>query len=268
MIPNPSLEREQKLNMFPAQTWRGIVEALVHGHSYAILGGSRMATATHIAEWIVRYRDDNGAPIDPISLQKMMFYSQAFWLARYGEPLFEGRFEAWKHGPVLPRIWSAFPSDPLRHIRPKESKPQPQIDEEVEGELRNVVDFFSRHDRFTISKATHKEDPWREARGTLSPSESSNNPIPTDKIRSYYAGLLADGEDALSRHEVLDIVPEPRLGSYYQAGICVRQMIDHPFYRMDWAREFRKTVPDDEAPLPKSAYAPLTKREFVPASEL
>jgi hypothetical protein len=168
---------------------------------------------------------------------------------------------------VIPRVWRDFQGDAARLIFPKKDRPRLQIEKEVEGDLRGVVDFFSRHNPFTISRATHAEDPWREARGDLAGSEPSDQLIPTDKIKSYYAGLLADGEDAFSRCEALDIVPEPRLGFYYQAGICARGMINHPFYRMGWAKEFRERVPDGPQ-LPKSIFAPLTKREFLLASEL
>ena len=105
------------------------------------------------------------------------------------------------------------------------------------------MDFFSRFNTFTISNAIHNASPWREAwenKGSeLSPD------IPLDKIRIYYAELLSDGEEAISRLELLDKVPEPRLGCYYRAGICIRRMTRHPLYLMEWAETFSKKVPDD-----------------------
>jgi uncharacterized phage-associated protein len=226
-----------------------------------------MAAASQIAEWIIRYRAENGAPIDPISLQKMLYYAQAFRLARQGEPLFRERFKAWVHGPVIPQVWKRFPSDPSHLIMPEENGPKPQVDDSIEEQLRDVVDYFSRRNPFTISEATHNEDPWREARGSRAWYEPSDEPIPTERIKSYYAGLLSDGEEALSRHEALDVVPEPRLGIYYQAGICVRRMTKHPFYRMDWAEALLRPIAPDPK-LPSGLFAPLSKREFLSASEL
>ncbi len=48
-----------------------------------------MHTATQIADWIVRFRAEAAAPVDPMSLQKLLFYAKAFHLARHGEPLFQ-----------------------------------------------------------------------------------------------------------------------------------------------------------------------------------
>jgi uncharacterized phage-associated protein len=159
-----------------------------------------MASVTAIAEWIVRYRADNGAPIDRVSLQKMLFYAQAFRLARHGEPLFRGRFEAWVHGPVVPEIWRQFGNDGAHLVEPDERRSQPQIDSETEQCLRDVVDFFSLCNPFMLSRATHEEDPWREARGDRPGNQRSEETIPIERIKTYYAALIEDGEEAFSRH--------------------------------------------------------------------
>lgn len=38
-------------------------------------------------------------------LQKLCYFSQAWYLANYGEPLVPNRFEAWVHGPVSPDLY-------------------------------------------------------------------------------------------------------------------------------------------------------------------
>jgi len=223
-----------------------------------------MPSAVRLAEWVVRYRADNGAPIDPVSLQKMLFYAHAFRLARHGDSLFSEQIKAWRHGPVVPQVWHHFGAGATRVIFPNDGAPQPQIEEDIELELKNAVDFFSRYNTFVISDATHKEDPWRE---TWNERDEPSATIPVRKIRAYYAELLADGEESLSRHGLLNAVPEPRLGCYYQVGICVRKMIQHPLYRMDWADAFSGPAAEDD-PLPHHVFAPITKREFIPASDL
>src|SRR6202007_1171492 len=138
-------------------------------------------------------------------------------LARHGEPLFRSKFEAWIHGPVVPQIWGQFGNGGARTIVPQVGRAQLQIDRDTEQCLRDVVDFFSLCNPFTLSRATHEEDPWREARGNRLDSMRSAETIPVERIKSYYAALLEDGEEALSRHEALDVVPEPRVGYFYTA---------------------------------------------------
>jgi uncharacterized phage-associated protein len=46
-------------------------------------------SANDIASWFVRYAaDDLGAPVDPMSLEKLIYYAQAFHLVLKNEPLF------------------------------------------------------------------------------------------------------------------------------------------------------------------------------------
>src|SRR5262245_39888626 len=120
---------------------------------------------------------------------------------------------------------------------------------------------------FWLSDATHNEDPWIEARRGFDAHEPSAVPISDDTIRVYYAGLLCEGEEALSRLEVLDDLPEPRVGRFYRAGICLRGMKRHPFYSPAWAEALARPAREEEE-LPKSLFAPIKRRDFVSASEL
>jgi uncharacterized phage-associated protein len=227
-----------------------------------------MLTATQIADWIVRFRADAAAPVDPMSLQKLLFYVQAFRLARYGEPLFAEKFKAWTDGPVVPQVWHRYNQDnSTLVILPAGDNEVPQLDPEIEAGLRDTVGFFSRMTAFALSEATHNEDPWIDGRSGLAAHERSDSLIPADKIRTYYAGLLWDGEEALSRRELLNEIPEPRIGSFYRAGICIRGMRRHPFYTPRWADVLsREVLPEPK--LPKKLFAPVKRRDFVSARDL
>lgn len=57
-------------------------------------------------------------PVTHLSLQKAVYFLHAEFLKEYGEPLCQGYFEAWQHGPVHPQIWSSFKEagrDAIRH---------------------------------------------------------------------------------------------------------------------------------------------------------
>jgi uncharacterized phage-associated protein len=225
-----------------------------------------MHTATQIADWIVRFRAEAAAPVDPMSLQKLLFYAQAFHLARQGEPLFSEKFKAWRDGPVVPQVWHRYNRDNSTLVILPADDNDVLLGDELEASISDTVEFFSLANPFKLSKATHSEDPWIEARGDCAPHEASGAPIPTDKIRVYYAGLLWDGEEALSRQEILDEIPEPRVGSFYCAGICIRGMRRHPFYSPAWAKNLSRPV--SEVELPKDLLAPIKRRNFIRAGEL
>ncbi len=175
----------------------------------------------------------------------------------------------------MPDVWRRYKDHPTLAILPGVDepafpgmdKPAPQLEPALEESVTETVDFFSLANAFKLSKATHSEDPWIEARDNCAPHEKSDTPIPTDRIRIYYAGLLWDGEEALSRQELLDEIPEPRVGSFYCAGICIRGMRRHPFYSSAWAKMLSRPV-QSEPELPESLFAPIKRRDFVPAGEL
>lgn len=53
-----------------------------------------------------------------LSLQKVVYFLHAQYLRDRARPLCLGYFEAWKHGPVHPQLWSAFKNagrDPVKH---------------------------------------------------------------------------------------------------------------------------------------------------------
>jgi uncharacterized phage-associated protein len=63
-----------------------------------------LVSANDVASVIVAR---SGAWIDSMSLQKLLYYVQAWHLAITDEPLFPEQIKAWKDGPVVPQVWHA-----------------------------------------------------------------------------------------------------------------------------------------------------------------
>jgi uncharacterized phage-associated protein len=214
-----------------------------------------MRTANEIAEWIVRYSaDDLGAPVDPMSLEKLTYYAQAFHLALNDEPLFPDEIEAWKLGPVIPHVYKryqAYGGSPI--IMPEDSIIL--VSEKVADFLSQIVGFFRQYTAVNLSRASHLEEPWLEA-------SVGEKVIHQFEMKAYYRSLMNQGEEALSRHELLDTLPDPRWSSYYVAGICYRKMTSHPFYDAALAKKLAEPV--ESAPkFPPEFFAPVRDRDFV-----
>lgn len=214
--------------------------------------------ANDIAEWFVRYSaDELGAPVDPMSLEKLVYYAQAFHLVLKREPLFPDDIQAWKWGPVVQSVYkryAAYGADPI--VLPLDG-PLTSLDKGVEAFLKQVVDFFCRHTAINLSRATHLERPWIEA------SDSSDNIIHQACLKEYYRSLIEDGERALSRHELLDSISEPRWSSLYVAGICWRKMTSHPFYDGALAKQLATATTSESRHLPEDFFAPVKGRDFI-----
>ena len=64
-----------------------------------------MYNALDIAKYIVIKCMNDGRPITNLYLQKLLFYIQREYLFSTDEPLFRDSFEAWKFGPVVPKVY-------------------------------------------------------------------------------------------------------------------------------------------------------------------
>ncbi len=189
-----------------------------------------MPTASGVADWLVKHRaDDAGVPIDAMSLEKHLFYAQGFFLATRGRPLFADEIRAWRDGPVVPDVWRRYAKHGGRPILKSAGAPPPLADD-VENFLSDIVRFLSPYPAIQLSGATHAEDPWKTARAPFGRHDASDVPISQEVIASYFTALISEGEESLSQHAVLDMVPEPRWGWLYVAGICSRAMRAHPFF--------------------------------------
>jgi len=63
-----------------------------------------MATAMEVADYIIRK-----FPVDNLTLQKLLYYSQATHLVmRDRKPLFDDEIEAWDIGPVVPSVYNKY----------------------------------------------------------------------------------------------------------------------------------------------------------------
>ena len=216
-----------------------------------------MRTANDIADWIVRYSaDELGAPVDPMSLEKLTYYAQAFHLALSDEPLFGDEVQAWKWGPVVPAVYKRYQAFGASPIFPDADIPAAVVAQKISEFLSQIVGFFRQYTASTLSRATHLEEPWAEVSGV------AENVILQRDMKAFYRALMSEGELALSRHELLGTIPDPRWSAFYLAGICGRKMTAHPFSDAGLANRLAEPVTHPKE-FPPAFFAPVKDRDFV-----
>jgi len=84
---------------------------------------------------------------------------------------------------------------------------------------------------------------------------------------NYYAGLIEDGENVLSRRGLLSDLPTPTWGWLYIAGVCSRGMVMHPFYVHGlslWGAKSRLSEPQGQQPeYDRAMFAPPSEDELA-----
>lgn len=140
----------------------------------------------HVARKIIEEANEKPTPL---KLQKLTYYCQAWSLVWEERPLFEEDFQAWANGPVNVDLYN-------RH------RGTYALDDSFLSEftgfkftkadlhtIEEVLEFYGEKDPFFLSELTHKERPWKEARGATPPGESSTAIISKESMQDYYTGI-------------------------------------------------------------------------------
>jgi len=155
----------------------------------------KMTTCFEIAEYFIWMANETGSFMSNLKLQKLVYYSQAWYLAIYGKPLFEEDFEAWIHGPVIKVLYDRYKRWQWMPIQEEVS--QPSFNQEVREFLEEVVDEYFSCDAYELERMTHIEEPWIKAREGLAKSEPCNKIITKESMKNYFEPRVETEEKAL-----------------------------------------------------------------------
>jgi uncharacterized phage-associated protein len=143
-----------------------------------------MASVVDVAKYILTQVGE----MTSMKLQKLVYYSQAWSLVWDEEPLFTEQIEAWANGPVVPDLYELhrgqfkvsgdFPYGDVTALTPNQK-----------DSIDKVLEAFKDKNGQWLSELTHIESPWKDARGTLKPTERSNAVISLTAMHEYYSAL-------------------------------------------------------------------------------
>lgn len=160
------------------------------------------APATHIndvVDYIIgQYADEDGS-LSILKLQKLLYYVQAWHLAFGRGPLFQGKFQAWVHGPVNRQVYdrfkdthSLFATVGQRDIRA--GFDPNKLPASARDHIDDILEAYGKFSGVQLENMTHEEAPWLEARGSLKSFERCENELSEHTIQAFYAELLKEAE--------------------------------------------------------------------------
>ena len=135
---------------------------------------------------VVKYILSMCEEITPLALQKLLYYSQAFYKIFNEDYLFSNDCEAWVHGPVYRKIYYKYKNhgyNPIEENIEYKNIELTQIEKEV---LDNVITNLGCYSGKILEKMTHIEMPWRITRKGLSNDELSDKIIEKQLISEYF----------------------------------------------------------------------------------
>lgn len=154
-----------------------------------------MATIDNVVDYIIIKATEAGVALNVLKLQKLTYYCQSWNLAFDMGPLFEGKFQAWVHGPVSRALYDRFKDEKsLYSMVTRDDASDGFTMDSLSATERELIDaVLNAYGGFTgdqLENLTHQEDPWVNARGTCSPTERCENEIDENVMKTFYADRL------------------------------------------------------------------------------
>ncbi len=133
---------------------------------------------------VASYILDRLEAIDTWTLQKLVYYCQAWCLGIYKTAFINDTFKDFANGPVNKKL---FDTHRGRRIVKKENYPLLHLFSKAEKRhMDNVIATYGNEDGDTLRRYTHNEKPWKETRGNLKDGESDNKDISNFLMEAYY----------------------------------------------------------------------------------
>jgi len=150
-------------------------------------------TSQNIADYFIALSNEVQDLTTNLKLQKLVYYTQAWHLAAFDEPIFSDEFQAWVHGPVIPSLYHKYKDfgyKPIIEDKPPVNEVRQTLPENVQEILDDVVEEYFGRTAYELEKLTHSEDPWITARGGIPDNEPSHTVISKELMKNYYQPQL------------------------------------------------------------------------------
>jgi uncharacterized phage-associated protein len=157
-----------------------------------------MRNAIQIANYFIWKGLQEGDPVSPMKLQKLLFYAYGWFRVLKNDVLFNESIQAWKYGPVITTVYHStkqWGSNGIQEFITSPSDDFPVfLDENNDAaiiEFLNIIwGAYSKYSAMQLSNATHAPNsPWTKVVESYPSGIPSNTSIPDDYIRTYFEQL-------------------------------------------------------------------------------
>ena len=148
--------------------------------------------ARQIANWFVCRADRDSQSLSIMLLLKLTYIAHGWHLEMREEPLFPNRIEAWKYGPVIVDVYTAFRQQGI-NVKQLAVAPTTPLSLDDESLLEQVWNIYGCLSATRLSDMTHiTGGPWDIAIKI----GGRYAPIPDDLIKMYYKQIRIKAKTA------------------------------------------------------------------------
>lgn len=153
-----------------------------------------MAALYDVSDYTVLKVVGGGGSITVLKLHKLVYYIQAWSLAFGKGRMFDGKFQAWVHGPVSRQLYDRYPDKSMYSSVSYEDMAAGfnpgRLNDQERAIIDSVLEAYGDFAGYQLEEMTHRELPWIEARGEVPPSARSESLISDETMASFYGARL------------------------------------------------------------------------------
>lgn len=158
-----------------------------------------MYSALVIASKFIDLGIQKGYPVNPMKLQKMVYFAHGLNLAKNNKPLINDEVQAWDYGPVIPSIYHNLKGFGNREINENPIpvgitifntfETQDVLDDESESIINLAFEITKNMSAIQLSNWSHSEgSAWQKTF-----DGSHNKTIKNEDIKDYFLSVINNG---------------------------------------------------------------------------
>jgi uncharacterized phage-associated protein len=158
-----------------------------------------MAKINDVCDYIILMTTEGKDQLTILKLQKLLYYVQAWHLAIFDKPLFDGKFQAWVHGPVSTEIFNRFIGKKtlfsimfsvIDNTYVSKSFNLEDLFLEEKRHINNVLEVYAKYSGTQLGDISCNEDPWIFTREGYKSPQRCEKEIDETVMKEYYQKKL------------------------------------------------------------------------------
>lgn len=141
-------------------------------------------TALSISKYLISKSNpaEGGELLSNMKLQKLLYYCQGFYYAKFKSKLFEDNIYAWQYGPVVKDVYHNFKHYGSNGISLEVVDEEINLSANEKKMVDEVFNYFNQFSAIKLMNMTHSEEPWCSTHIT--------NEITLDKLENHFEKFL------------------------------------------------------------------------------
>jgi len=148
-----------------------------------------------VARYIINKCAESGAnnSLTPMQVLKLVYIAHGWMLGLTGRPLICDQVEAWRYGPVIPKLYHAIKGYRSNVVAKVPRSEEVEFDPSEQSIMDQVCTIYGPSTGLQLSQLTHKDgSPWAKTWN----SEQRGCVISNDVIEAHYAKLAQERRSA------------------------------------------------------------------------